>query len=153
MQGSPVKRVGGALAGGGDGSQPSSGGQSPLVAGTPKGAGVPNLGWRSAPSKLHRQSTSGSGEAGAPSRQATLDRQAAAEAAAAAAAAAAGGAGSGAPPALQRRSGMLAQLHRTSGNLAAGGTGSRLYRPLSSVSLASEDGSVRVCGQDVAACV
>lgn len=127
-------------------------------------------GWRSAPSKLHRRTSSLAAEGGNLSRQSTLGGSATAAAAAAAAeaslleaaaetaAALASGGGAGAGPSvafnLQRTSGggpshlqrtsATGQLERAgSGAMRAGAgstlAGGRLYRPLSSISLAASD--------------
>jgi hypothetical protein len=171
VAGSPMRRAAGAAPGDGS-SQPGSGQQSPRVSGgTPRGAAVVNAGWRSAPGKLHRR-TSSLAEASL-SRTSTMGGSATAAAAAAAAAAALleAAAEGAAPPApapvgafvslqLQRTSASgLTYLSRSSitalepgggsGTLAsmavAGGTlgGGRLFRPISSVSLAAlEESSV-----------
>ncbi|KAL4419415.1 hypothetical protein ABPG77_006342, partial [Micractinium sp. CCAP 211/92] len=143
------------------GSQPGSGGHSPQPAGTPRSSGIVNAGapsWRSAPTKLHRHSTSATQEATL-SRQGTLGSTAEAAAAAAAADAAllaasaelatalAGGNGqgsitsslqlgrSGGLTAFQPRAGPPGLERLSSSALGAG----RLHRPTSSISLASED--------------
>ncbi|KAL4444145.1 hypothetical protein ABPG75_011882 [Micractinium tetrahymenae] len=134
------------------GSQPGSGRQSPLEAGTPRASGIVNAGWRSAPTKQNRHSTSATTEASL-SRQGTFGSTAGAAAAAAAAdaallataaetAAALATAGALARPgglaAFQQRAALVGPpgLERTSSSALGAG---RLYRPLSSVSLASED--------------
>lgn len=131
---------------------------------------LPAAGWRSAPTKLHRHSTSSTHEASL-SRQGTFGPTAGAAAAAAAADAAllavanetaaalagAGGQGSltgslqlpraGGLSAFQQRVGLggPSALERTSSSALVAG---RLHRPLSSLSLASEDSvSGPACGK------
>lgn len=136
----------------------------------------PSAGWRSAPSKLHRRSSSGAlaegQQPGGLSRQGTFERQGGAAAAAAAAEAsllaaaaetaaalAAGGmgpgpsgpaGGSGSGSQLARLSaGAMSLLHRTSSTAGAGG--GRMHASRSSASLAPSEDAVRHTSSPAAA--